>query len=78
MHFDGIAAVGDRPAVLAAEAAAALGIPFHPPAAARACHDKYLARQLYQAAGMRVPWFFARGAVTIRRHGAHARRILAC
>ncbi len=33
-------------------------MPFHPPAAARACHDKYLARQLYQAAGMRVPWFF--------------------
>jgi biotin carboxylase len=57
LHFDGIAAVGDRPAVLAAQAAAALGIPFHPPAAARACHDKYLARQLYQAAGMRVPWF---------------------
>ena len=57
LRFDGIAAVGDRPAVLAAEAAAALGIPFHPPAAARACHDKYAARQLYQAAGMLVPWF---------------------
>jgi biotin carboxylase len=55
--FDGVAAVGDRPAVLAAEAAAALGVPFHPPAAARACHDKYAARQLYQAAGMLVPWF---------------------
>jgi biotin carboxylase len=57
LEFDGVVAVGDRPALLAAEAAAALGIPFHPPAAARACHDKYLARQLYQAAGMRVPWF---------------------
>lgn len=57
LEFDGVAAVGDRPAVLAAEAAAALDIPFHPPAAARACHDKYAARQLYQAAGMRVPWF---------------------
>jgi biotin carboxylase len=56
-EFDGVAAVGDRPAVLAAEAAAALGIPFHPPAAARACHDKFLARQLYRNAGMRVPWF---------------------
>src|SRR5437868_5348186 len=55
---DGIAAVGDRPAVLAAEAAQALGVPFHPPAAARACHDKYLARQLYQAAGLPVPSFF--------------------
>ena len=55
---DGVAAVGDRPAVLAAEAAQALGVPFHPPPAARACHDKYLARQLYQAAGLRVPPFF--------------------
>jgi biotin carboxylase len=44
--------------VLAAEAAQMLCIPFHPPAAARACHDKYLARQLYQAAGLRVPSFF--------------------
>jgi biotin carboxylase len=57
LAFDGVAAVGDRPAVLAAEAAQALGIPFHPPAAARACNDKHSARQLYQAAGMRVPWF---------------------
>src|ERR1700681_1976897 len=47
MQFDGVAAVGDLPAVLAAEAAEALGIPFHPAAAARACHDKYAARQLY-------------------------------
>jgi ATP-grasp domain/L-amino acid ligase C-terminal domain 2/ATP-grasp N-terminal domain len=57
MRFDGVAAVGDRPAILAAEAAAMLGAPFHPPQAARACNDKYLARQLYQAAGLRVPQF---------------------
>jgi len=57
LEFDGVAAVGDRPAVLAAETAAVLGIPFHPPEAARACHDKFVARQLYQIAGMRVPWF---------------------
>ena len=56
--FDAVAAVGDRPAILAAEAAARLGVPFHPPAAARACNDKHLARQLYQTAGMRVPSFF--------------------
>ena len=56
--FDGVAAVGDRPAVLAAAAAEMLGLPFHPPAAARACNDKYLARQLYQAAGLRVPRYF--------------------
>ncbi len=57
-RFDAVAAVGDAPAVLAAEVAHALGIPFHPPAAARACHDKYLARQLFQAAGLPVPQFF--------------------
>ena len=56
--FDGIVAVGDRPALAAAEAAARLGIAFHPPAAVRACHDKYLARQLYRAAGLPVPSFF--------------------
>lgn len=57
-YFDGVAAVGDRPAVLAAAAAEKLGLRFHPPAAARACNDKFLARQLYQAAGLRVPPFF--------------------
>jgi biotin carboxylase len=58
LQCDGIAAVGDRPAVLAAEAACALGVPFHTPAAAHACHDKYLARQLFKAAGLHVPSFF--------------------
>jgi hypothetical protein len=57
-RFDAVAAVGDAPAVLAAEVADALGIPFHPPAAVRACHDKYLARQLFQTAGLPVPQFF--------------------
>lgn len=72
MTFDGVAAVGDRPAVLAAEVAAMLGIPFHPPAAAQACQDKYLARQLYQAAGLPVPGFFRAGLT--EDAGALARR----
>ncbi|HEY2013047.1 MAG TPA: ATP-grasp domain-containing protein [Bryobacteraceae bacterium] len=55
---DGVAAVGDQPAILAAETAQMLGVPFHSAAAAHACQDKYLARQLFQAAGMRVPPFF--------------------
>ena len=71
---DGIVAVGDRPAVLAAEAAVALGVPFHPPAAARACANKFLARQLYQAAGLRVPAFFqapfAEGAAAAARRAS--------
>jgi biotin carboxylase len=58
MSFDGVAAVGDGPAEAAAVAAEMLGVPFHPPAGARACRDKFLARQLYQAAGMRTPLFF--------------------
>src|SRR6185503_1691518 len=63
LQFDGVAAVGDRPALLAADAADVLGIPFHPPAAARACQDKFQARHLYRAAGMRVPGFL-RAALT--------------
>src|SRR5580692_2505086 len=63
MRFDGVAAVGDGPAEAAAVAAEMLGVPFHPPAAARACRDKFLARQLYEAAGMRTPRFF-RAALT--------------
>ncbi len=59
LRVDGVAAVGDRPAVLAAEAAAMFGVPFHPAAAARACVDKNLARQLFQSAGLRVPTFFS-------------------
>lgn len=58
IEANGVAAVGDLPAVLAAETAEALALPFHPAAAARACHDKYLARQLYQAAGLLLPEFF--------------------
>jgi len=58
LEFDAIAAVADRPAVLAAEIAAARGIPFHPVSAARACHDKFQARQLFQAAGLPVPAYF--------------------
>lgn len=56
--FDGIAAVGDRPAFLAALAAEALGIPHHPPAAVAVCRDKFLARQRFQSAGLLVPEFF--------------------
>jgi glutathione synthase/RimK-type ligase-like ATP-grasp enzyme len=58
LQFDGVAAVGDGPAEAAAVAAEMFGLPFHPPAAARACRDKFLARQLYEAAGMRTPWYF--------------------
>jgi biotin carboxylase len=58
LRVDGVAAVGDGPAELAAAAAEMLGLPFHPAAAAHACRDKHISRQLFQAAGMRVPAFF--------------------
>lgn len=76
-EVDGVAAVGDQPAVLAAEAAEMLGVPFHPPAAARACQDKYLARQLYQAAGMRVPHFL-RATLTEDPHALAGRASYPC
>ncbi|HLY19266.1 MAG TPA: ATP-grasp domain-containing protein [Bryobacteraceae bacterium] len=57
-RFDAVAAVGDSPTLLAAEAAAALGVLFHPPAAVRACHDKHAARRLFQEAGLPAPEFF--------------------
>ncbi len=63
LHFDGVAAVGDRPAVLAAQAAEMLGVPFHPQAAARACNDKFLARQLFQSG------WTARAAILSRSAG---------
>ena len=54
-RVDGIVAVGDRPAFLASIAAERLGLPFHPSAALDACRNKYLTRERFRAAGLRVP-----------------------
>ena len=56
--FDAVVAVADRPTLVAALAAEALGIPHNSPAAVSCCRDKYLARQRFQAAGLIVPKFF--------------------
>lgn len=56
-RFDGVVAVGDRPAVTAAAIAERLGLRFHPRSAVEAAGDKFLAHQRFQAAGMRVPGF---------------------
>lgn len=53
--FDGIAAVGDRPAYIAALAAERLGLRFSPPDAVRAAGDKFLARQKFRAEGLLTP-----------------------
>src|SRR5262245_48255300 len=57
--IDGILAVGDRPTVIAARAAAALGIPWHPPEAATIARHKLLTRERLRDAGLPVPWFIA-------------------
>src|ERR1700730_9804505 len=55
--FDGILAVGDRPACVAAQAAERLGLRFHPAEAARAAANKFLSRERFRASGMAVPEF---------------------
>lgn len=55
--LDGVLALGDRPAVVAARVAAALGLPFHPPAAVRAATNKLLTRGTLDAAGLACPWY---------------------
>ena len=55
--FDGVLAVGDRPAVFAALACEALGLKGHAPAAARASGNKLEARRRFAAAGLPSPAF---------------------
>jgi biotin carboxylase len=56
-RIDGLLAVGDRPVVLAARAAEALGLPGNRPEAARASAHKRLARERFREAGLPVPWY---------------------
>jgi len=56
--IDGVIALGDQPTVLAAQTAAALGLPFHPPEAARTSRNKLETREHFAAAGLPVPSFF--------------------
>src|SRR5450432_373916 len=55
---DGILAVADRPALVAALAAERLGIPYHSFAAVSACHDKHVARERFRAGGLLAPEAF--------------------
>jgi biotin carboxylase len=56
--FDGIVAVADRPTLVAALAAERLGLPYNSPASVEAAHNKFLARQRFEAVGLPVPRFF--------------------
>ena len=49
--------VGDRPTMVAALASKALGLRHNPPEAAAAARNKFLAREAFRAAGLRVPRF---------------------
>jgi len=53
--FAAIIQIGDRATATAALASKALGLLNHPPEAAQACHDKYLARGRLRQAGLNVP-----------------------
>jgi len=53
--FDGIAAVGDGPAYVAALAAKRLGLRFSPPEAVLGTKNKFLARQKFRDAGLLTP-----------------------
>jgi len=55
--IDAILAVGDRPTVIAAAAARALSLPWHPAEAATIARHKLLTRERLRDAGLRVPWF---------------------
>ena len=57
-RVDGIVAVGDRPAYIAALAAERMGIPYNPPDATLAARDKFMARERFRCAGLPVPDYF--------------------
>ena len=57
--ISGVLAVGDRPTVIAARVAHALGLPGNPPAAAHASRNKLTSRLVLNASGLAVPWFQA-------------------
>ncbi len=56
-RVDGIVAVGDRPAYIAALAAERLGIPYNSADPVLACRNKFLVRERFRAAGLLVPDF---------------------
>jgi biotin carboxylase len=55
--LSGVLAVGDRPTIIAARVAEAVGLPGHPPTAARASRNKLATRAAVKCAGLSAPWF---------------------
>ncbi len=56
-RMSGVVAVGDRPTVMASRVLEGVGLPGHPPAAARVSRNKRLTRERLVAAGLPVPRF---------------------
>ena len=74
LPVDGVIAVGDRPVVLAARAAEALGIRWHAVAGAEASTDKRRSRAALAAAGLPSPRFAIRDSgFAIRDSGSAIR-----
>lgn len=57
LRFDGVVAVGDRPAHIAALVAEHLGIPFSPSKSVEICRNKHTTRERFAAAGLPVPGY---------------------
>jgi ATP-grasp domain/L-amino acid ligase C-terminal domain 2 len=57
-RIDGIVALGDRPAYLAAVIAERLALRFHSVESVSACRNKHLTRSRFRAAGLLVPDFY--------------------
>src|SRR5580658_7720231 len=55
--FDGVLAVGDQPALVAAQAAERLGLEFSPPDAILAANNKFLSRERFASAGLPTPGY---------------------
>ena len=57
--IDGIIVVGDRPTLIGAYVAKALGLPGHPPEAAVVARHKLFTRERMREHGLLVPWFIS-------------------
>ena len=73
--FDGVLAVGDRPAALAARVAEHLSLPGNPPDAAAASGNKRETRARFAAAKLPGPWFFTMGLRDDARAATEAGRL---
>jgi ATP-grasp domain-containing protein/L-aminoacid ligase-like protein len=62
--LDGVLVVGDRPTVIGARVAMALGLPGHPPEAVAIARNKRLTRERFRDRGLPVPWFVSASTTT--------------